>query len=390
MTTFKKQLLINGIKTLLDVSPFYGFIIMNLNRLYDEEATNALQLKWQSFSWYLVVNPVLLEKQYGNNSNDVAVALAHEALHMFWQHPTRYAESNYKDQLIDMGTDIAVNQYLPINVKELPDFVTLQTISQIYNKVIPEKLDSESYIKIIADLENNDMSKNTPKSHAKHHSWQTAKGALGEAHAASEQLVKKAWKDSEFTARGTQVSAPIQKHIDQLMQPKKPWRSILKLGLSQMPNKKSDTHSRFNRRQPYRLELPGERYTNTSLLAIFMDNSASIGDERVAKIIDYVGQITKSLDAEVAIFNFDTMVKPVKYNHQNIRYSGGGTTFQSIFDYLVAQHYEPTKTAIVILTDGDGENEVINRNFHQVYWILPENKHLSLKKPFGKVITFDF
>ena len=56
---------------------------------------------------------------------------------------------------------------------------------------------------------------------------------------------------------------------------------------------------------------------------------------------------------------------------------------------LAAKHYEPMRTVIVILTDGDGEHAALSTNFHQVYWLLPRGKRLSIKQPFGKIIPID-
>lgn len=113
MTNLNNNLIVDGIKTLLDVSPLYGNIVMNLARDDDEKALTALQLRWQAHRWFLIVNPTRFNRQFSNH-NQVALALAHEALHIVWAHPTRYAfDRKQRRQLVNLGTDIAVNQYLP-------------------------------------------------------------------------------------------------------------------------------------------------------------------------------------------------------------------------------------------------------------------------------------
>ena len=69
------------------------------------------------------------------------------------------------------------------------------------------------------------------------------------------------------------------------------------------------------------------------------------------------------------------------------RHTGGGTTFQSIFNALIDQKFNPKQTIVVILTDGDGEKNEVQTAFKQVYWLLPQGKRLSISQPFGKVVV---
>ncbi|MBE4726533.1 vWA domain-containing protein [Leuconostoc citreum] len=387
MTNLNNNLIVDGIKTLLDVSPLYGNIVMNLARDDDEKALTALQLRWQAHRWFLIVNPTRFNRQFSNH-NQVALALAHEALHIVWAHPTRYAfDRKQRRQLVNLGTGIAVNQYLPSHLGDLPEAITLQTILGIYGKLLPPYQDSAQYIAQLAELDDK-LLPQYAGNYSGHEEWQSAGVSLDEAEAALETVIRQAQKDAQRSGRG-QLPGSIQQRIDEIMVPKRHWRAILRAGLSAIPNRRKTTRARFNRRQAYRLDLPGELSTYALQLIIFVDNSASISNHQVSMMLAQVAQIAKQFDANIQIFSFDTSVHVVKRIKQWVRHAGGGTSFQCIFDMLAAKHYEPMRTVIVILTDGDGEHAALSTNFHQVYWLLPRGKRLSIKQPFGKMIPID-
>nr|WP_257229677.1 hypothetical protein [Leuconostoc sp. DB-1] len=152
MKSENDNLIIDGIKTLLDVSPLYGNIVMNLVREVNPQAANPLALKWQGHNWYLLVNPNLLTARFTSH-NQVAAALAHEALHVIWQHPTRYAKEREHNQMVDIGTDLAVNQYLPRDLGELPGAISFQTINELYHINLPHNQDSSTYISLLSEVD---------------------------------------------------------------------------------------------------------------------------------------------------------------------------------------------------------------------------------------------
>ena len=100
-------------------------------------------------------------------------------------------------------------------------------------------------------------------------------------------------------------------------------------------------------------------------------------------------------DAKIDVYSFDTIVhEDHKYtiearNQINFeRVGGGGTSFQSIFDYLHRRHANNDSTLAIILTDGWGESKLQTFHFSNVLWILSTAvQELSVKKPMGKVST---
>lgn len=383
----RDNLIVDGIKTLLDESPLYGNIIMNLSRESNSKSLNALSLKWQNHRWFLIINPDLLTKRFANH-RQIALALAHEALHVIWQHPLRYAEQRQQinqAELIDLGTDLAVNQYLPEALGKLPGAITLQTIFDLYGKLLPEYEDSSVYIDHMSTLL---KKKSIPSGNNidGHGDWQNMSRSETEARSALNRVIKKADEDTKRSGRGF-LPGVVRRQVDEVNQPRRNWRAILRVGLSQVPDKKQDSRARFNRRQPYRLDLAGEVSSFSTQLAIFIDNSASISDQEAGKMIATVLQIIKQFDADMHVFSFDTQVQEVQKINDWSRHTGGGTTFQSIFDKLAQEKFDPARTVVVILTDGDGEKKKLQTKFRRVYWLLPRGKKLSISQPFGKIET---
>ncbi|MGY3743050.1 vWA domain-containing protein [Leuconostoc inhae] len=379
----KDNLIVDGIKTLLDESPLYGNIVMNLAREKDLNLDHALALKWHNHRWFLVMNPDILTHLFTNH-NQIALALAHEALHVIWQHPLRYAKKQ-QDSLIDLGTDLAVNQYLPDQLGDLPGALTLQTIFEMYGKMLPANEDSEVYISRLSEFVDQIPSHGHNKLDS-HSDWSSAEGALDEAKAALDMVLKKATEDAKRSGRG-QLSPIVRQHIDEVIAPKRNWRAAIRTGLSQQPNKRRESRARFNRRQAYRLDLAGEISVFNTQLVVFIDNSASISDQQAGMMLANVLELTKQFDASVHVFSFDTQVYEIKKIKEWVRHTGGGTTFQSIFNALSDKKFNPKQTIVVILTDGDGEKNELQTSFKQVYWLLPKDKKLSISQPFGKVVV---
>ncbi len=292
---------------MLDESPLYGSIVMNLDREKDLNLDHALALKWHNHRWFLVINPNILTHLFTNH-NQIALALAHEALHVIWQHPLRYAKQH--EPLIDLGTDLAVNQYLPDQLGELPGAMTLQTIFEMYGKMLPDQEDSAVYIARLAEFLDQVPSRGDNQLDS-HSGWSSVNGALDEAKAALDMILKKATEDAKHSGRG-QLSLAVRKHIDEVIAPHRNWRAIIRTGLSQQPNKRRESRARFNRRQAYRLDLTGEISVFNAQLVVFIDNSASISDQQAGLMVANVIALTRQFDAEVHVFSFDTQVYAIK------------------------------------------------------------------------------
>ena len=67
------------------------------------------------------------------------------------------------------------------------------------------------------------------------------------------------------------------------------------------------------------------------------------------------------------------------------RYGCGGTTFQSVFDYLKENKF-PRETQVFIFTDGGGEYEINTHGYKNYTWLLTDNNELSVRNNRNKII----
>lgn len=86
-----------------------GEILLQLPRQFDDQQSGVVGLRWVRDQLALVINPTTFGRL---RMDDAQLLLAHEALHVLWQHPLRYADHPHP-RLVKVATDMAVNQYLP-------------------------------------------------------------------------------------------------------------------------------------------------------------------------------------------------------------------------------------------------------------------------------------
>ncbi|MDF9444274.1 VWA-like domain-containing protein, partial [Limosilactobacillus mucosae] len=228
------------------------------------------------------------------------------------------------------------------------------------------------------------------KAAASHQGWQTDQSVdnpdLQKARLKS--LLTKAWESLSQKNRGL-LPGEIQAELERLTHPEPlNWRQLLIRLLGKIPSGKQDTRARFNRRQPLRMELPGQIDRLNADIYAFVDNSGSMSDQEVANVLTQLQYLAAQLNLQVEIVPFDAKVhdegvtrflpgKSASYR----RTGGGGTCFQAIFDWLQQNHIDRQQATIVILTDGWGESELNVHGYRNVLWLLSTESELSVKSP---------
>ena len=140
--------------------------------------------------------------------------------------------------------------------------------------------------------------------------------------------------------------------------------------------------ARFNRRQPYRMDLPGRVSRLVTPVEIFVDQSGSMGDATVARLLKMVVALVHQQGWQVHLTAFDAAIQGRLAVGQLRRLGGGGTRFAAIFEDLRVRRVIPT-TPILILTDGAGEEELDARPYQNVLWLLTTGAKLSVQDPPG-------
>lgn len=382
-----------------------GEILLQLPRQFDEHQSAVVGLHWRGDQLTLVVNPKTFVEL---RQDDAQLLLAHEALHVLWQHPLRYANHPHP-QLVKVATDMAVNQYLPAAP---PGTATLEQVCKLLRRRIPARLDSQDYLRILA------RTSVTERERLQKGGIRLEDGQWGERPAAGEQDDHRGWNRSAAQLVGNQqirISSLRQllRHawqqtpqhdrgllpgeVRQAISPRRSpgsfdWRQVLTRQLGQVARGKEPSHARFNRRQPLRMDLPGQVTHPTAELKIFVDNSGSMTDTAISRALTEIIQLVRHYRIKATVYAFDAKVylpgqslhpgRPVNWE----RHGGGGTSFQAIFDFLAAHRVSRTGTLVVIITDGWGEKQLRSHGYRNVDWLLTTSSdQLSVAGQHGRV-----
>lgn len=411
------QYLTEGVIAVLQEERLMGEVLLQLQREVNVDTPGALALIWRGNDLVLAANPQLLATVI---PDQLVALLMHEALHVVWRHPLRYA--TVADQAnVKVACDIAVNQYL---ANPPQGTATLADLQRLLHQRVKAHQDSADYLQLIrhhhltfqGQLTNPGQSlsgqsypttKTCPRPGKpagvildSHDGWLVTSEQQAQLHlkrnAHLQRLLNHAWQKTPAKQRGL-----LPGDVRQALQPttvQRParWIRQLRLWLGTVPHGKQDSRGRFNRRQPYRMELPGQvtRYVNQ--LLVFVDNSGSMSDEEISHLLSQINALAQRRSTEVTILPFDAVVHPegkqVLKNHQRLRYQrvgGGGTRFQAIFDYLRQERVKKS-TLIMIMTDGWGESTVQLSGYHNVVWLVTTSPNdLSVANPGGMVISIE-
>lgn len=409
------QYLAEGIITVLGQQRLVGEVLLNIPRQLTTDSPGTLALSWQGKQLVLLAHPTAL----GQVDPDQQVALLeHEALHVIWRHPLRYAAD--ADQAnVKVACDIAVNQYLagpPAGTATLADLRKLlrQPVKAGQDSAAYLRLIRENHLQLGGQLQQPGQKLNGPErpvtaSHPmagnptkrpldSHQGWLVSDEELGKLRlprtAHLQNILTQAWQKTPARQRGL-LPGEIQQQLGHHQQSQRPhWVRRLRQWLGTVPHDKQDSRARFNRRQPYRMELPGQVTRYVSQLRIFIDNSGSMGDAEISDLLSQVNLLAQEQSMAVTVIPFDAKVHPEgiqKLNQQKrVQYQrsgGGGTRFQAIFDYLREQRI-PQAARILIMTDGWGEQTLATFGYRNVIWLLTTAKtELSIINPPGQVIT---
>ena len=402
-----RQRLTKAVVNLLTTQRLSGEVLLEMPRTRNQDLDAPIGLAWQHNQLVLEYNDRQLNEL---TADQLGVRLQHEVLHAIWQHPLRYVSITHPRR-VALATDIAVNQYL----KTPPQgTMTLADLEKLLQRPLAAHRDSRYYLRILTHLtpaeqgriekvwgklDDNDQSEpqrsekkagKAQKAAASHQGWQTDQSVDNPdlQKARLKALLSKAWKSLSQKNRG-RLPGEIQEELERLSNPEPlNWRQLLVRLLGRIPSGKQDTRARFNRRQPLRMELPGQIDRLNADIYAFVDNSGSMSDQEIAGVLTELQYLTVQLNSQVEIIPFDAKVHSEQATRlqpgKNVSYQrtgGGGTCFQAVFDWLQKQHVSRQQATVVILTDGWGESELAVHGYRNVLWLLSTESELSVKSP---------
>jgi len=196
----------------------------------------------------------------------------------------------------------------------------------------------------------------------------------------------------EAKGRGT-LPSHIESAIENLNRPPQvKWQNEVQKRMGRHITGTRLSPNRLYRRDPMALHKQGTLSDQVMPIVFAHDISGSVSREEANVFMNELVQIIKKLHIPVTHIQFDSEVAHVQEldgtNARKVdftRYGCGGTTFQSVFDY-VKEHKFPRETQIFIFTDGGGESTINCHGYKNYTWLVTDNNELSVRDNRNKII----
>ena len=346
------------------------------------------------------------------NNKEIEFVVAHEILHMVFDHLGRRDDRN--PMLYNIAADYIVNNTLvrdrigttPSIVDCFQDFkYEGWTSEEVYDELFKEaEKNGEEFLKQLGEMldehldddgegseegeegqdgKGNNVSKSRPK-----YSKEEIKQIKDE--------IKESMINASQAAGAGNVPAGVQRMIKELTEPKMNWREILRQQI-QSTIKSDYTFSRPNRKGWHTgAVLPGMNFAETIDICIALDMSGSIGNSQAQ---DFLGEVKGIMDEykdyNIKIWCFDTEV----YNEDDFTADdgrdlteyeirgGGGTDFMSNWRYMRDNDIQPKK--FLMFTDGYAWDSWGEDDYCDTVFVIHSHHDKNLQAPFGMTAHYE-
>lgn len=396
----KHETLAKASKELMLKEPFYGLLLLSLNKIWSEKMVPTAGVCLKGINYELAINPVFWESLPPIQKVGI---LKHELLHIAFFHLTDY--SDYPDkQLLNVAMDIEINQYidkewLPENGCFLESFPELNMEAKkgtrYYYKILEqEKQNNNQCMQALCDaIEKGDSQCELPDGtivEIPQHVFDNQ-----ELDEATKKLIETQTKhivnqvaDQVQKARGTVPGeiAEILERINKIDPPKFDWKGYIRrfTGKSVKTYTKK-SRRKYNKRMP---DLPGLKIKRQKHILAAVDTSGSVSTSELKEFLNEMWHMTKT-GSEVTLVQCDTAISHIgKFNpREELEIHGrGGTEFQPVID-----HYnEHLKDYSCLIYFTDGECPAPENARGQILWVISSKGDTSyLEDTYGELIKLE-
>ena len=333
---------------------------------------------------------------------EVEFLFGHEVLHCVYDHMGRRGDRD--PQLWNIADDYCVNADLKKH--RVGEFITTvpclydskyegMSAEEVYDDLYEnaEKIDIGSLIDKLLDdhLDGEGTDANGDKNSDEKSGSGSGKPKLTDE---EKQQIKDEIKEAVLAAAAASdgagnLPAGVRRIIQDMTAPKMNWRELLRMQLESTI--KSDYSWMRSSRKGWDMDavMPGQKPDELIDIAVFIDASGSI-DGKMLK--DFLSETSGIMDQfasyRVHLATFDTKVyNPQQFDSENLDSiadyeveGGGGTDFDSIFEYLKDQQIEPKR--LVVFTDGYPCGSWGDEVYADTVWIIHGNT--TIVTPWGQ------
>ena len=435
----KEESLAKASKDLILKEPFYGFLLIMLNKIWNGKVVPTAGVSKNGINYQLAINP-----EFWGELSDLEKLgiLKHELLHIAFQHLTSYHTYSNR-QLANVAMDMEINQYIEkgwlpgdqltkAEFDELKNSITEKVKAALeaetmtkeeameeLNKIPKRGVMIEDYPELDLDYKagtryyydkllkaQDEKEKNgtcgSPAmdelldqiadgdNPADHPTWEEFDGLSEAEKKLIEKQVDTLLKNAaEVTAkkRGTipgELGDYIMK-IDQIERPKFNWKAYIRrfTGVSTKVFTKK-LKRKDNKRYS---DNPGLKIKMRQHMLLAIDTSGSVSDDELKEFMNEIHHIHKA-GVDITVIQCDAIIQSIKEykgRFEGIKVGGrGGTEFDPVLEYY--NNNLKKYTSLVYFTDGECYTTVKPKA--PVLWVLSERSHMNEDLP-GKVIKLE-
>lgn len=352
-------------KELMLKEPFYGLLLMSLNKVWSDKLPTA-GVRLKGINYELAINPSFWESLPMEQKIGV---LKHELLHIGFFHLVNF--TNYSNKkVLNIAMDLEINQY--IERSWLPeDGMFLDTFPELnleerkgtryyYDKLMELAQEQEETMQCIMNAISNGESEcelpNGQKINIPDHDWDE----IEQLDEATRKLIESQTKhiveqvaDQVQKSRGTVPGefAEILERLKHIDPPKFDWKGYMRrfAGRSiKTYTKKS--RRKYNKRLP---DNPGLKIKRHKHILAAIDTSGSVSTNELKEFLSELYHMKKT-GSEVTIIECDTAISYIgKFDpKKDLEIHGrGGTDFQPVIDYY--NEHQKEYSCLFYFTDGE-------------------------------------
>ena len=348
------------------------------------------------------------------NNKEIEFVVAHEILHMVFDHIGRRGDRN--PMIYNISADYIVNNTLVRDrIGTIPSIVSCYqdfkyedwTSEEVYDDVYEQaKKNGEEYLKQLGEMldEHLDMDADDEGSSdgdiGEDGNGNTTSGSKPTYSKEQEKQIKDEIKENMISAAQSagagNVPGAVARMIKELTEPKMNWREIIRQSV-QSTIRSDYTFSRPSRKgQMSGAILPSMDFQDTIDIAVCIDMSGSIGEVQGK---DFLGEIQGIMeefpDYNIKVWCFDTRV----YNEEDFEANdgkdlldyqlmgGGGTDFMANWTYMKEQDYVPKK--LIMFTDGYAWDSWGIADYCDTVFVIHSHHDKNLQAPFGQTAHYE-
>lgn len=391
-------------KELMLKEPFYGLLLMSLNKVWDPgfnvRGNATMGVRMRGINYELVINPSFWESLTPVRQMGV---LKHELQHIGFFHLTDY--HHLKDQeMLNVAMDVEINQYIDRNW--LPeDGCFLERFPELKNQ---EKMGTRYYYDKLKEAKDKD--KNNSGAGAVQVAIDNGDGSCtlpdgttikipehtqenAQLDEATQKMIKaqtghilKQVADQVQKSRGTIPGEfeEILKRLNTVEPPKFDWKGyIRRFAGKSVKTYTKKSRRKFNIRMP---DNPGLKIRRQKHILVGIDTSGSVSQEELKEFLGEMYHLQKT-GSDVTVVQCDTAISSIKrFNHrEDFKVTGrGGTDFQPVIDFY--NEHQLKYSCLMYFTDGEAPAPENARG--NILWVLSSKSDMNDKLP-GHVIKLD-